>query len=99
MMNWFRSPKSYPYIVVATASILMMAILTSGEPVSITFPLLLFMSAKLSVIFGAVEIGLSSIGRYESKEDVYRAISRAISAFGMAMCFMLLIGAYEVAKR
>lgn len=98
MMSWFRSPKSYPYIVVATASILMLVILNSGERVSITFPLLLFMSAKLSVIFGSVEIGLSCIGRYENKEDVYRSISRAISAFGMAVSFMLLIGAYEAAK-
>lgn len=98
MMSWFRSPKSYPYIVVATASILMLVILNSGECVSITFPLLLFMSAKFSVIFGSVEIGLSSIGRHENMEDIYRSISRAISAFGMAMSFMLLIGAYEVAK-
>lgn len=98
MMNWFRSPKSYPYVVVATASILMLVILNSGKPVSITFPLLLFMSAKLSVIFGAVEIGLSCIGRYQGSEELYRSISRAISAFGMAMCFMLLIGAYEAAK-
>ncbi|MCG8611822.1 MAG: hypothetical protein MI864_14940 [Pseudomonadales bacterium] len=97
-MNWFRSPKSYPYVVVATASILMLVILNSGKPVSITFPLLLFMSAKLSVIFGAMEIGLSCIGRYQRSEDLYRSISRAISAFGMAMCFMLLIGAYEAAK-
>lgn len=97
-MNWFRSPKSYPYIVVATASVLMMIIITSGERISNTFPLLLFMSSMLSVIFGAAEIGLSCIGRYEEKEEVYRAISRAISAFGMAMCFMLLIGAYEAAK-
>ncbi len=98
MMNWFRSPKSYPYVVVTTASILMLVILYSGKPVSITFPLLLFMSAKLSVIFGAVEIGLSCIGRYQGNEEIYRSISRAISAFGMAMCFMLLIGAYEAAK-
>ncbi|QFT57125.1 hypothetical protein [Microbulbifer sp. THAF38] len=98
MMDWFRSPKSFPYIVVATATFLMLVILKSGEHVSITFPLLLFMSAKLSVIFGSVEIGLSCIGRYENKEDIYRAISRAISAFGMAMSFMLLIGAYEAAK-
>jgi hypothetical protein len=97
-MKFFRSPKSYPYIVVAVASLIMMSLLVSGERVSVDFPLILFISAKVSVIFGAVEIGLSMIGRYDSSEQVYKSISRAINAFGMAVCFMLLIGAFEAAR-
>ena len=97
-MNWFKSPKFYPYAVTLTASILMMLVIATGQTIVITFPVLLLISAKLCVVFGAIEIGLSYIGRYEN-EEAYRAISRAISAFGMAMCFMLLMAAYEAAKR
>jgi len=98
LMKCCRSPKSYPYIVVAVASLIMMSLLGSGERVSVDFPLILFISAKVSVTFGAVEIGLSMIGRYDSSEKVYKSISRAINAFGMAVCFMLLIGAFEAAR-
>lgn len=98
-MSGFRSPKSYPYLLVAMASIVMFTILYSGEPGSMTFPLLLFLSAKLSLIFGSAEVFLALAGKYKTKDELYRAISRAISAFGMTMCFMLLVGAYEAAKK
>jgi len=97
-LKWLKSPKSYPYVVIAIASLIMISMLSSGERVSVSFPLILFISAKLSVIFGAFEIGLSMIGRYDSSEQVYKSISRAINAFGMAVCFMLLIGAFEAAR-
>jgi hypothetical protein len=97
-MKWLRSPKSYPYIVVVVASMIMFLLLSSGERVSVTFPLILFISAKLSVTFCAIEIGLSVIGRYDSSDQVYMSFSRAINAFGMAVCFMLLIGAFEAAR-
>ena len=69
-------------------------ILSDEEPTR-TFPVLLFMSAKLGVVFAMIELGMSYLGVYKEKEDVYKSISRAISAFGMAMCFVLLIAAFE----
>ena len=97
-MNWLKTPKSYPYLIVVIASILMLVIIHSGKPTSVTFPLLLFMSAKLCIVFCAVEIALCYTGRYDDKEDIYRSISRAITSFSMAMSFILLVGAYELAK-
>jgi hypothetical protein len=70
----------------------------SGEDHTRTFPVLLFISAKLSLVFGVVELGLSYLGMYKEKDEVYRSISRAISAFGMAMCFALLIAAFESSR-
>ena len=77
----------------------MFAVIWSGDPISMTFPLLLFISAKLSILFGVVEIGLSVGGMYKDKDRVYRSISRAITAFGMAVSFMLLLGAFEAARQ
>lgn len=96
-MRWIKSPKSYPYIIVASASIIMFLILLAGDFSSRTFPVLLFISAKLSIVFAAVELCLSYLGKYEGKEEVYKSVSRAITAFGMAMCFALLIAAFESA--
>ena len=97
-MKPFRSPKSIPYIIVIIASIVMGLMILSGEQHTRTFPVLLFISAKLSLVFAVVEIGLSYLGMYKEKEDVYRSISRAISAFGMSMCFVLLIAAFEASR-
>jgi hypothetical protein len=97
-MKWLRSPRSYPVLVVATASIAVFAIIHSGDPISMTFPLLIFISAKLSVLFACVEIGLSVAGLYKEKDLVYQSISRAITALGMAFCFLLLLGAFETAN-
>lgn len=76
----------------------MLIIILSGQLGFPYFPLILFISAKLSLLFGAAELGLSYIGKYEEKEAVHDSIMRAISAFGMAACFILLVGAYEAAK-
>ena len=97
-MKWLRSPRSYPVLVVTTASIAVFAIIHSGDPISMTFPLLIFISAKLSVLFACVEIGLSVAGLYKEKDSVYQSISRAITALGMAFCFLLLLGAFETAN-
>jgi hypothetical protein len=97
-MKPFRSPKSIPYIIVIAASIIMGVMILSGEQHTRTYPILLFISAKLSLVFGVVELGLSYLGMYKEKEDTYRSISRAISAFGMAMCFVLLIAAFESSR-
>jgi hypothetical protein len=97
-MKWLRSPRLYPVLVVTTASIAVFAIIHSGDPISMTFPLLIFISAKLSVLFACVEIGLSVAGLYKEKELVYQSISRAITALGMAFCFLLLLGAFETAN-
>ncbi|UZE97283.1 hypothetical protein [Alkalimarinus alittae] len=97
-MRWFKSPKYYPYIIVALASILMLVIINTGKFSYQTFPLALFLAAKLSILFGAVEVGLSYIGQYKEKEETYRAISRAISSFGMAICFVVLLVSFEAAK-
>ena len=51
------------------------------------------------MLFGAVEIGLSCLGKYETKEKTYKSVSRAISAFGMAVCFIVLIGAFDAAVK
>lgn len=77
----------------------MLTVFHSGEFTTPTFPLFLFLSEKLGVIFGTIEIGLSYIGRYENKAEVYKALSRAITAFGMALCFIVLVGAYHAAKK
>ena len=98
MMNWFRSPKSYPYIIVLLASIIMLTVIYTGKFSYQTFPLAIFLAAKLSVLFGAVEIGLAYIGQYKEKEETYKALSRAITAFGMAMCFALLLVSFEAAR-
>ena len=99
MIRWLRSPRSYPVLVVALASIAMFAVIRSDDPISLTVPILLFISAKLSVLFGLVEIALSVSGLYKYKDRVYSSISRAITAFGMAISFMLLLGAYEAARQ
>ena len=98
-MKFLRSPKSYPYVAVAITSLVMFVIVSSGKPDTPVFPLFLFLSAKLSVIFACIEIGLSYIGRYEGKEEVFKALSRAITALGMAMCFIVLVGAYHAARK
>lgn len=77
----------------------MFIIIHTGQLSTRTFPLMLFIGAKLSIIFGAIEIGLAYLGRYQDKDEIYQAISRAITSFGMAMCFILLVGAFEAAKR
>jgi hypothetical protein len=38
-------------------------------------------------------------GLYKEKERVYRSMSRAITALGMSISFMLLLGAFEQALR
>lgn len=97
-MKFFKSPKSYPYMIVVVASIVMFTVIAFSQTVDRTFPLLLFMSAKLCLIFGCVELGLNFLKLYKEKEDVYKSISRSITSFGMAMCFMLLIATFEVAN-
>jgi hypothetical protein len=97
-MKWLRSPRSYPVLVVLTASIAVFALVHSGDPISMTFPLLIFISAKMSVLFACVEIGLSVAGLYKEKELVFQSVSRAITALGMALCFLLLLGAFETAS-
>lgn len=97
-MKFLRSPKAIPYVAVTVASIIMGVMILSGEQHTRTFPVLLFLSAKLSVVFGVIELGLSYLGVYKEKEDIYRSISRAISAFGMAMCFVLLVAAFESSR-
>ena len=99
LSRWLRSPRSYPILVVVTASIAMFVIIQMGDPVSMTVPLLLFISAKMGSLFACVEIGLSVTGLYKEKERVYRSISRAITALGMSISFMLLLGAFERALR
>ena len=61
--------------------------------------MLLFISAKMGILFACVEIGLSVTGLYKEKERVYRSMSRAITALGMSISFMLLLGAFEQALR
>ena len=97
-MKPFRTPKSIPYIIVIAASIIMGLMILSGDEHTRTFPVLLFISAKLSLVFGVVELGLSYLGMYKEKDEIYRSISRAISAFGVAMCFGLLIAAFESSR-
>lgn len=97
-MQWFRNPKSYPYIIVAVAAIVMLVILNSGKPLTMDFPIILFLFSKLFVLFGALELGICYLGKYDKKEEVYNAISRAITCFGMAACFVVIIMAYETAK-
>jgi hypothetical protein len=41
-----------------------------GDPAFPTLPLLVFIFSKLSLLFGAIELGLSFTGQYESKEAV-----------------------------
>lgn len=94
-MKLLKSPKVIPYLIVLIASIIMGVMILSDEEPTRTFPVLLFMSAKLGVVFAMIELGMSYLGVYKEKEDVYKSISRAISAFGMAMCFVLLIAAFE----
>ena len=97
-MKLLRDPKAFPYVVVTGASLGMAFLVLYGEPGFPTFPLLVFISAKMSLLFGAVELGLSYLGKYDSPEAVYSSIMRAISAFGMSACFVLLVTAYEAAK-
>lgn len=97
-MDWFKKPKAFPYLAVIAASIIMFTMLTTSDSASQSFPLILFISAKLSLIFGVIEIGLSCSGKYSGSEEVYNSINRAISAFGMSMCFILLVAAYETAQ-
>src|SRR5690554_2346057 len=99
MIRWLRSSRSYPVLVVALASIAMFAVIRSSDPIGLTVPVFLFNSAKLIVLFGLVEIAHSVSGMYKYKDRVYSSNSRAITAFGMAISFMLLLGAYEVARQ
>ena len=98
-MACLKSPKNYPVFVVVIAAISMFIVIESGNAIDKTFPLLLFLTAKLCLLFGAVEIGLSAIGKYKDQQEIFNSISRAITAFGMAACFVLLITAYEASKR
>jgi len=97
-MKRFGNPKSYPYIIVATAAIVMLVILTPGKQATMDFPIILFLTSQLCVLYGALELGICYLGKYEKKEDIYKAISRAITCFGMAACFIVIIMAYETAK-
>lgn len=97
-MKYLRFPKSIPYLLVLVASVIMGGLIFFGDHDTRAFPVLLFISAKLSLVFAFVELGLSYLGVYKEKEDVYRSISRAISAFGMAMCFVLLVAAFESSR-
>lgn len=99
IQRWLRSPRSYPIIVVFAAALVMFIIIHSGERTSMTFPLLLFISAKIGILFAVSEVALSLAGFYKEKDLVYRSISRAITAVGMSICFMLLLGAFESALR
>lgn len=73
LSRWLRSPRSYPILVVVTASIAMFVIIQMGDPVSMTFPLLLFISAKMGILFACVEIGLSLTGLYKEKSGFIAA--------------------------
>lgn len=97
MINW-KPPKLFPFLLVLVAAVTMLVIMKLKASNLVTFPLLLFMSAQLCLVFGLLEIAFTSLGKYQSKQDTYNALSRAISAFGMTICFMLLIGAYEAAR-
>jgi hypothetical protein len=93
-----RSPKFYPHLIVSIAAISMFSLLSSHTSPSMTLPILLFWGSMFSLIFGVSELCFSLMGWYKTKDDVYRSISRAITAFGVVMCFLLLISAYESAK-
>jgi len=77
----------------------MFTIIYSGKLGAPTFPLFLFLAAKLCVLYAVAEICMTLMGRYETKDESYSAISRAISSIGMAVCFILLVGAFDVAKK
>lgn len=62
---------------------------------TMTFPLLLFLVAKYSVAYAFLEIALCWRGHYEEKQQVYSAVSRAISSFGLAVSLILLVSIYE----
>jgi hypothetical protein len=94
-----RDPKTFPFVVVIGASLGMGFLILHGDPAFPTFPLLVFIFSKLSLLFGAIELGLSFTGQYESKEAVYSSIMRAITAFGLSGCLIILVSAYEVANR
>lgn len=97
-MNWLRNPRTYPIIIVAAAAIVMLVILNSGKPATMDFPIILFLVTKLTMLFGALELGSCYLGKYNNNEEVYKAISRAITCFGMTACFVVIIMAYETAK-
>jgi len=95
---WSKYLKYFPFVVVLIASVIMFWLIQSGEPSTRTFPSILFIFAKLSTLFAAVELCLAYVGSYREQKEVYQSLSRAITSFGMAMCFILLIGAFEASK-
>lgn len=58
----------------------------------------MLISAEICVLFGAVELGLTYTGKYEFNMTISNALNRAVSAFGHALIFMLLIGVHEIFK-
>lgn len=97
-MEKFKNPKFFPYLVVGIAGAICLVIIQFGHFDNRVFSSLLFVSAMLSLIYGVIEVGLCFIGMYDSTESVHQSISRAISGFGMTVCFMLMVAAYEASK-
>lgn len=97
-MKWLRSPKAYPIYLVSSAAIVMFTIIHSGEPSSRAFPLMLFLSTLLCILYAGGEVAVVLIGWQKEKEEIYRSISRAITAIGVGLCFALLIAAFEASK-
>ena len=98
MFDCYRSPKLYSFSVVMAALIFTFIVMKVTQAVPLTFNMLLLIAAELSVVFGAVEMGMAYSGKYENKDSVFMAMSRAVSAFGLAMFCMLLIAAHEIIK-
>lgn len=97
-MKWLRSPKAYPVYLVCSAAFVMFTIIHSGEPSSRTFPFMLFVATLLCILYACGEVAITLIGWQKEKEEIYQSVSRAITAIGVGICFMLLIAAYEASK-
>lgn len=86
-------PKSYPFVMVFFAAIVM-AIELSKEDVAMDLSAILFLLTQLWVALGSLELGLCYLGWYSNKDEIFNAISRAIVYYGMTACFVILILAY-----
>ena len=98
MLFRLLTPRLYSYNVVFVALLFTLIFFKINETVPLTFNLLMLISAEVSVLFGAVELGLADTGKYESNMTIFNALNRSVSAFGLAFIFMLLIGAHEILK-
>lgn len=91
------NPRYIPHGAVLVFSALTFGFVAWNWSGGMTFPLSLFLMAKYSFVFAVLEIGLSLGGYYGAdQKKVYAAMSRAITALGMMVSFVILISYYEL---